>query len=853
MLRIAFSTLAARKGGMLGALVAVGLAVVLVVSCGILLQSSLKAPIPVERLRAASVVVEAATKISGSHGESNEATSLAERPRLALSAADSLRSLPGVARVVPDRSVYAPAIDRRGRVLKGADGSASVGHGWESAALTPYLLTSGGPPTRRSDIVVDTRLAAEGRLHVGDRLRILSLDGPATFTVSGIAGTPSAEVPDQGAVFFRTDVAAVLSGHGDRVDLLGVITRPGADPRRVADAIRTRVGDSGLKTLTGAARGDAESPEDALGREDIVAGLTVFATLAAFVATFVVASTFSLSVQQRHRELALFRAIGSTPRQVRRLVAGEALVIAVVAALGAMPVSALAAYVEKGLFVRAGMIPAGLHVVVGWLPLLAGLAAAIVTTQLAALVSARRASRIRPTDALREAAVQHRPVSWFRAAAGLAALAGGVAVVLLAAHDAGGLHESDAPAAAMVLMVAAALLGPLLAWPFACLVGRPLAAFRSGPGLLASANTRTNLRRAASVATPLMLAISVVSSLFIAKSILHKETHAQTAKRTTAAYVLRADGTKGLSADVAASARRLTGVAAASGTIATSAVVAADGTNLRRIPARTVDPDTVGGVLSLDVVSGSLSNLRGDAVAVSTQSAREWGWRTGERVHLWLGDGTPTTLRVVAQFTRPLGFGEVVLPRALVEGHVTQPLDDAVFVTGDPDVRADDLGWTLQKLHAANPTIKVIGRSDYEATIDRAAEKESLAVYILLGLIVVFCALALVNALTMAIGERAREFALLRLIGATNGQVRTMIRIETSIMVAFGLTTGSLIAAPGLALLNHDLTGSLVPSVPVWVSLGLLAFYATVGFAATVLPTRSALRTNPVAATAHRE
>ncbi len=537
-----------------------------------------------------------------------------------------------------------------------------------------------------------------------------------------------------------------------------------------------------------------------MSREDIVAGLTVFAILASFVAIFVVASTFSLSVQQRHRELALFRAIGSTPRQVRRLVAGEAFVISVVAVLLALPVSLAAAFLEKGLFVRAGMIPSGLHVVVGWLPVLAGLGTAIVTTQLAAFVSARRASRIRPTDALREANVQARPISWLRAVTGLAAFLGGIAVVLLAARNAGGLHESDAPAAAMLLMVAAALLGPLLAWPFAWLVGRPLAARRSAPGLLAWANTRTSLRRTASVATPLMLAISVVSSLFIAKSILHKETHAQTAKRTTAAFVLRAHQTRGLSTEVAAAARRLHGVASASGTIATSVVVAADGQNLRPFPARTVDAGSAGRVLDLGLVSGSLADLRGNAVAVSTQSAREWGWKTGDRVHVWLGDGTPATLRVVAQYTRPLGFGDVVLPRKLVEGHVTQPLDDAVFVAGKPGVRPTELERQLRTLRAADPTIAVVSRSDYETTIDRAAEKQSLAVYVLLGLIVVFCALALVNALTMAIGERAREFAMLRLIGATKRQVRAMIRTETAIMVAFGLTAGSLIAAPGLAL-----------------------------------------------------
>src|SRR3954449_2917016 len=71
MLRIAFSTLAARKSGMMGAFAAVGLAVILVVSCGILLQSSLRAPIAVERLHNASVVVEAATSVTGSQGEGN--------------------------------------------------------------------------------------------------------------------------------------------------------------------------------------------------------------------------------------------------------------------------------------------------------------------------------------------------------------------------------------------------------------------------------------------------------------------------------------------------------------------------------------------------------------------------------------------------------------------------------------------------------------------------------------------------------------------------------------------------------------------------------------------------------------
>ena len=686
-------------------------------------------------------------------------------------------------------------------------------------------------------------------------MRILTSTSPQTFTIAGIAAAQHALDPSrQAAVFFRDDVAARLGGTGDRVDLLGILTRPGAD---VADVARRRAGTRStnltLRVLTGAKRGEAESPDDALGREDIVAGLTVFGILAAFIAIFVVASTFALSVQQRHRELALFRAIGSTPRQVRRMVAGEALLISLLAFVVGAPIGVLVAHLEQGLFTRAGMIPAGLHLTLGWLPFVAGLAAAVVTTQLAAFVSARRASRIRPTDALREATVQRRPVSWTRGLAGLALLAAGVAVLVVFAQGSGGGGESDAPAATMVLMLAVALLGPLLALPFAWLLGLPIAALGRAPGMLARANTRANLRRAASVATPVMLAVSLICTILFAKSALQQQTAEQTSQRVAAGYVLRAQDAPGLPPAVATAARTLPGIARASGSIATSVVVTADGANLRSLPARGVDANTLRGIVNLGVRSGSLKDLVGNALAVGSSSARAFGWHVGDKVNLWLGDGTPVTLRVAATYARPLGFGDVVLPRALVEGHVTNPLDDAVFVKAAPGANPADILARLRTLAHTQPTVKVLTRSQYQQQLEADAHKQSLAVYVLLAVIGVFCAMALVNAMTMATAERAREFALLRLVGASKRQVRTMIRTETLIMVAFGLTIGSIIAAPGLAVFNYSLTGSAIPSVPIRIYAGLLAAYAVLGFAATVLPTRLALRMNPIRAMAARE
>src|SRR5262245_44619045 len=159
MLRIALGTLRARKSGTLGALAAVGLAVVLVVSSGILLESSLRKPIPVERLRAADAVVQGKPTVDPAEGEAALTVFLSERRRLDPRLGARLGAVPGVARVVADRTVYAQLLDPHGALLETHDGDTSVGHGWASAALTPYRLRAGHAPRQADEVVLDARLA----------------------------------------------------------------------------------------------------------------------------------------------------------------------------------------------------------------------------------------------------------------------------------------------------------------------------------------------------------------------------------------------------------------------------------------------------------------------------------------------------------------------------------------------------------------------------------------------------------------------------------------------------------------------------------------------------------------------
>ena len=351
-----------------------------------------------------------------------------------------------------------------------------------------------------------------------------------------------------------------------------------------------------------------------------------------------------------------------------------------------------------------------------------------------------------------------------------------------------------------------------------------------------------------------MLAVSLVCTLFFGKSTLQQQTTEQTAQRTTAGYVLRAHDAPGLPPASRRPRARLPGVAQASGTIATSVVVARRRQQPPHVPGarRRCRPRSPACSTSASTPA-RWHDLHGDALAVSTQSAQAFGWHLGDRVQLWLGDGTPVDaarrrdLRAPARLRRRRPAARARrAPR-----HATARRRRLRAGAPGADRRSSSGLRTLARatsdLEVAHPL-----RSTSDE-LEPPRDKQSLASTSCSAVIGVFCALALVNAMTMATAERAREFALLRLVGASKRQVRAMVRGETLIMVAFGLAIGSLIAAPGLAVVQPQPHRLLVPAVPLWASARCSTSTRLLGFAATVLPTRLALRMNPVKAMAARE
>jgi putative ABC transport system permease protein len=659
-------------------------------------------------------------------------------------------------------------------------------------------------------------------------------------------------VSRQSALFFAAAEADRLAGNPGSADAIGVLAEPGVDVGALRARVAAALEGTGARVHVGDDRGLVEFLDAADARELLIGLAGSFGGIALLVALFVVASTFALLVQQRAREIALLRAVAATPRQVRRMICREAQVVAVVAGiLGATPAVALAGWM-RGQLVDRGLVPGAFALDVSPLPVLVAVAAGLGAAWLAAWVAARRASRIRPTEALGEAAVEPRRMSPGRWIAGLAVLTLGVGLLALSTRLRGEAAAASGVGVIIPLVTAAALLSPILARVAARVLSGPLQLLSRTTGYLAVANTRANSRRLGGAIIPLILAVGVGGVTLFQHTTLSHAADRQADEGMLADRVVVA--ATGLPRELAGAVRDLPGVAAATAVVKTGVVVEYTELGdrvLTSFSAQGVTPDALGQTMDLRVRAGSLDDLGEGTVAVSWLAAGTVGAEIGERVPVRLGDGTPIEPRVVAIYDRGLGFGDFTLPRGTLDGHLTDPLDDAVLVRVADGADPAEVDASLAGLPYAG--LAVIDRAGLEAAQAEAMALDAWVNFLLVGVLLGYVAISAANSLVMGTLARARELALLRLVGTTRRQVLRMMRWEGAVVVVTATVIGVVIAGAALVMLSLGLTGSPVPYVPPLAGAALLAGVAALGMTAITLPTRSALRSNPAEAINIRE
>jgi putative ABC transport system permease protein len=169
----------------------------------------------------------------------------------------------------------------------------------------------------------------------------------------------------------------------------------GADPLKLVDDL------DGLADGAGAKLEDQLQAQAAANRErDILITWSALGLLGISVAIALIgiANTLGLSVLERAREHALLRALGLTRRQLRRMLATEALLLSVVATGLGTVIGVGFAWVGYETFVKRALTHATMHI--PWPSLAAVVLIAAMAGLLAAVLPARRAARVSPAAGL---------------------------------------------------------------------------------------------------------------------------------------------------------------------------------------------------------------------------------------------------------------------------------------------------------------------------------------------------------------------------------------------------------------------------------------------------------------------
>ncbi|MFI0716352.1 FtsX-like permease family protein [Streptomyces inhibens] len=810
----------------------------------------------VERYAAADLVVAGdqntrfTAKPWGSEPQTAEA-GLTERVRVPEAALAVVRKVPGVRAAIADE-VFPVGL---------GGGKAATGRPWDAARLAHGAVRDGRAPQRAGEVVVS------GGARVGERIALRAGGAGATYSRdsgdsgdSGNSGNSAnsaysvvgvADGP-RDTVYFTGSEARRLAGHPGSLDAIGIV----AERSIGSDELHTRVrhaldvaglesvgrradGDrAALRVLAGDGRGGPEFLAAGPARTGLLMLLGSVASTVVLIALLVVSSTVVQALQQRAHELALLRAVGATPGQLRGAVGREvgrvAALAALVGAAGAFP-----AYVAlRGLLDARGALPAGLELPLPpwlWPAPLVTAGVTVLVARLAALIAVARTAKLRPAEALREAAPGKG-----RQVTGLVLLVMGVSSAGTATLLHGEAAAAAAGAAAVTMVIACALLGPWIAEGAMRLLGAPLRRFGGPCGWLAAANCTAAARRSGAAITPIVLVTAFIGVQLSAGATLTHEGAAQAGRALRADLAVRADG--GLPAGAVERIRRVSGVRAATDVVPGTVVLArraAGSPELDRLPVLGVTPERLTQTLDPGVREGTMRGLRPGTVAVGEDRARSLDVRPGSTVTLRFGDGVQARLRVVATYERSLALGDFLFARDELLRHMSGPGEGRrVLVRTASD---GDRGVVEQALAAAVAGARV---ERGPAPVRVAAADQALGEVVsaaAVSAVGAFTVIAVLSTLSLiAIGRRP-ELRLLRLAGAGRRQLRRMLRLEAAATAVTGLAVGAGVASVPLLAFSLAMART-VPYLPAVQGVLIVVVVAVTTGAGALLPLRETLR-----------
>lgn len=761
-------------------------------------------------------------------------------------------ALPGVRAAHGQVSVQNLAlVDKNNHPVGPTSGAPTLGQNWVDTARPQVTLAQGRPPTSAGEVVLDEASIRRGDVHFGDLLQVTTPSGVTPVSVVGSARFGTAN-PGVGLALFDTATAQyLLLGKKAAFTAVTVDVAAGSSDADVQRAARAALG-PGFTVNTKEEQASSTAQQIGSFLDVVTYALLGFAGIAVLVGIFLILNTFSMLIAQRTRELGLLRALGASRGQVLRAVLIEALLLGLIGSTVGLGAGIGLAALLKSLVGRLGVDLAGTPLVIDWQTPAAAYAVGVVVTVLAAWLPARRAARVSPMAALREATgpVEQRLLS--RSVLGAVLLVGGIAA-LFAATRQGDFTTAAGLLAAGVLgtLLAVVVLGPLISRIVVYGIGMTFVPAFGAIGRLSRRNAVRNPRRTSATAAALMIGLSMVSASAVLAASMSTSITREVQNTFGADFVVSAGGAQPLNAQATSAIRAVPGVQTV-----TRQRYALAHYNGFQVALAGVDTATIDRALKPQYLAGSTADLARGGLLVDEATATANNLRVGSPVPLTFLDGATATLPVAAISKTPVGGGkdggtfEVSLDT--LTRLVPTAQDITLYLNTAPGADKTAVSASLERAIARYPHIYVQNQTDYTSQVTGQVTMILNLLYGLLALAVVIAVLGVVNTLTLSVIERTREIGLLRAIGTSRRQIRRLIRLESVLIAIHGALLGLALGLAGGAagqkvLVSYGITTLSIP----WATIAaILAGAVIVGLAAALLPALRAARLNALTAIA---
>jgi len=758
---------------------------------------------------------------------------------------DVVANVEGVSEAGPVvQSIKIAPVKANGDVVE-TTGAPILSFNWADSSLNPLRLTEGTAPDGPGEFVIDKDSAKANDLVVGQTYTMIGAGGSEPFELVGLTSYGD-ENALAGAVIMSFSLSEVqrLDNSEGLVQYIDVAAE-GVEP----DVLIERL-DAALPEGIEAVSSDVvvqEDKDDFTSIVDIFGNvLLAFALVAVFVSTFIISNTFNILLGQRVRQLALIRALGASRGQVRFSSILEALIIGVTASILGLGGGVLLALGLRAVMSGFGMTLPSIDIILSPRTIIVALVVGIGVTLIASLSPARRAATVPPVAAMRPGfrfgsgeGTRRTIIAIILAVLGVGGVVFGLfgdpdTILLLIALGGG----------AVLIFVSVAMFAPLFSSPSASFLGLAIEhlPWSHTTGHMARENAASNNKRTASTAAGLMIGLALIAMATVVATSLKESISSELGSTLTADFLVTGpndgDFTNQLASEVAA----LPEVGAVSAV--RRGMMRIDGSNKE---VTGTDLTMLTQLLNVDVVAGDpAASAAPGYIVLSQEVADNNGVAVGDPLEVEFAKTGMQTLTVGAVYRNEFLVNHYAIDLTGWDANFDTTNDNAIAIKAAADVDPDVARAALQPLEAEFPQLRFETSDEFRQRFEGQLDSFLIIINVFLGLAVLIALLGIANTMALSVLERTQEIGLMRAIGMTRAQTRSMVRLEAAIVSLFGallgLVVGIFFGWIAVLAMPESIIDTLVIPYP---TLAIYAVIATLaGLLAASFPARRAARLN---------